>query len=222
MYRVMAVVVMCTVLSAGCSSVIVPAVKPTLNPTAGVGLLSDNTCDKPCLLGIIPGKTIQSEAWTILKGNNKFVRDCNRYDVEDGYPPRLSIVCDSKSSDSISMSVYVRNTAGIVDEIWIEPYRLNVGQLISKYGTPDYTSVPLMRNNPSARPSVVGAALIYRKISTLVYLVGKEEPQYQMTPSTGVVAIVFATGNTLLAAETMSDQGPTALIPWRGYGMYSP
>lgn len=222
MQKLMAVVVMCTVLAVGCSSIIVPGVKPTLRPTASVGLLSDDTCNKPCLLGIIPGKTIQSEAWTILTDNNQFVRDCNRYDWRDGQPPRLSIVCDSKSSDSISMSVESRNTAGIVDEIWIDPYRLNVGQLISKYGIPDYTRVSLMRNYPSGQPSVMGAALIYRKISTLVYLDGQDGPQYQITPGTGVPAIVFLTEKTLLATEGMSDQGPTALIPWHGYGIYSP
>ncbi len=196
MEKLLALLATCTMIVAGCAQSAAPTPAPTV-PTPRVDLWSDATCDKPCVLGISPGKTTRSEAWTILK-DSQFARGCEQ---------KGSIHCDIIDVESY-------NGEGIVDLIRLRVNDLPLEQLLSKYGNPDGVQVQVMPADQPSQAPYRDARLIYKQTGALVNLEGEQRAQYEMAPSTPVVSIMF------MSKKMLADLGPLVRGTWHGYGYY--
>jgi hypothetical protein len=193
------VIAMCVIITVGCSQIHTPA------ENNNVDLLSDKTCDKPCVLGLTPGLTTQSEAWAIVN-NNTLLSDCEGHDLRAQGGVQW-IDCNSKSFNI----VFSDNT---VNWISIALSSLSVNQLIQIYGPPDALSI-FISSRPD-KPYRSQATLVYNKIQVQVTMVEESGNKYEVTPSTQVEAITFN------SEKEQASVAATVLGSWKGYGIYSP
>jgi hypothetical protein len=197
--KLLITLIICVVLPVACSPFPPPA------PAQGIDLLSDNTCNKPCVLGITPGITTPDEAWAIVQ-KNKLLSGCRAENLIPAGSPG-NIYCHS-SSFSVLFNV------GLVAWISLAPPNLTVGQLISMYKTPD--AVGIARANWPNQPDETDVLLFYDKIRTQVSLGRKPGQTYTVGPDTQVSLIFFHSDDQYVHIR---DQYHGA---WHGYRVYAP
>jgi hypothetical protein len=171
-----------------------------------VRLLTDKTCDKPCVLGITPGATTPSVAWTIAS-KNPLLSNC----VQQDFRSQGGVWGISCNGTSVVNILFEDGSVGFVS---IAPSYLSLGRLIALYGPPDALEIFF-----SSRPdeaTKLKALLIYGSIQAQVTLAEESGDQYELQPSTQVEGIIF-NSQTEQATITAKVRGA-----WKGYGAYSP
>ncbi len=222
MHKLLAALIICMVLSAGCAPVAVttPMPRPTPRPTPVFDLLADSTCEKPCVLGITPDDTTMSEALTILQ-RNPLPLGCKLQDASSlqEHSWDRGIECDSGYSNH--MFVWSGVYSGVVTSITIDGTNLTLERVLARLGPPDEVNVMIYPDDrsiggggPDAR-----ARLLYRSLGALVEFSDNQKADYfQMRPEL-LVSVSFQPEYTLEQGDFGRIGQPQA---WHGYGAYSP
>lgn len=193
--RILKILAISTALLVGCSAF------NKSTQTKNIDLLSDQTCEAPCFLGITPGVTSESEARTVIYNSDRLL-NCADYDNTEQSGAKW-IRCDAIAF------VFLDN--GVV-WISITPLNLTVEQVIQKYGIPDALSV-LLVSRPD-EPYRSEAVFRYDQFRLQVNLIEAMGNRYEITPNTQVKSITFLNENEQdLLKNTILDN-------WKGYGLY--
>lgn len=171
------------------------------------GLLTGIPCGPPCLLGIEPGKTNETEAYDLLRRYD-LAQWCTSYDKETGGGAR-GIACDD------FLGVGFRYKSNIVEEVDITPViNITVEEVINKFGPPSYISVDLM-GLPDQLPIRIGMVIGYNDFYCLLNLPEEEGTVYKVEASTRIVTVGYFEKSFFDKHFSMSTQ------IWKGFGEYS-
>ena len=193
------ILILCIIFTLGCTLV------DLTGPRSKIDLLSDNTCDKPCVLGITPGVTTKEQA-KIVVDKSTLLSNCMEQDLSSQGGVQW-IECNSKSFNIVFSD-------DIVERITLSPSDLNVEQLIQRYGTPDTVGV-IIGSLPDEASKSKGI-LVYNNIQAVITLIEKPGNKYDITPEIQVEAITFNSDKEQGSIKAKVVDG------WKGYGIYSP
>lgn len=184
---------MTVLLSVGCVSV--------TNKQIGDVYFSDSTCDAPCLLGITPGVTSESETKFIIKNRVDF-QNCQEFNNTDQGGAHW-IKCDV---------IVIVLKDGKISQIGFNASGLMLEEVIKKYGEPDVLST-LLVNLPDY-PARARAALYYDKKQAQINLTESDSDEYDIYPEISVISITyFSQEEYRLLKNPVMDS-------WAGYGRY--
>ncbi|HUI87938.1 MAG TPA: hypothetical protein VLX61_04360 [Anaerolineales bacterium] len=196
----MIILILCMAFTWGCTLV------DLTSPYSNIDLLSDRTCDKPCVLGITPGVTTQSEAWNIVN-HSALLSGCEEQDLSSLGGGQW-IDCNSKSFEIAFPDNNIANW------VRISTSSFSIEQLIQKYGPPN--ALLIIISSLPDEPSRTQALLLYNNIQARVYLVEKSGKNYEIDSRTEVDSFIFNDKQNQL------KDSATILGAWTGYGVYSP
>jgi hypothetical protein len=131
----------------------------------------DTTCAAPCLLGISPGITTESEAKSTIKDNSRF-ENCQEFDNTLVGGVRW-IECDEIGF------VLTDNKVSKID--FFSP-GLNLQDVIDKYGNPDSMRISFL----TQFPFLIGVILYYPKNQTIIVLAQRKGIHYDISANTAV------------------------------------
>jgi hypothetical protein len=199
------------IISSGCAAqneTYVRAPIPTARPTSQVdigdgGLVSQDPCGPPCLLGITPGQSSLDDVERQLEQYG-LMATCEHISV--------SWSCYSFSS---SISIIMDEEKEKVSHIWFYQPGVTLGEVIDTYGDPD---VWVMDKHTDT--GWFDIELCFNKISTIAELEALESVEYgdhyPAQPSTTITKLVYLDGGC------ESFYPSFVLEPWTGYGDYPP
>ncbi|HEY9488170.1 MAG TPA: hypothetical protein VIQ51_07560 [Chryseosolibacter sp.] len=175
------------------------------------GLLSEQTaCKAPCLLGITPGVTRESEVWKILD-SYKLSTACEVWDhtYESG---TRGIQCTWNRE---LLTIGLRSQDDPIASIGFAPREpISISQVIEKYGEPSWVAI---WDEGTPEYVEIGMAVFYDEIATRLGFSSQEGWVYNVSPETRIVSVSY------LGSQEYSDyinSIKNSLRGWKGYGNY--
>lgn len=167
-------------------------------------LLTDTPCASPCWMTIVPGETSMRDARIVIEDDARFTgleeikddaseRRLLNFQVKDGLP---------------CCQIYSTEDGKTVETIltYLAPDQVTVGQLIEKYGEPDYGI------GVEATAEEATVALFYPDVPLVAYAFASGLATGEITPDSEVILAVYLTAagmNQIIAANN--------LYAWDGY-----
>jgi hypothetical protein len=178
-------------------------------PIGDGGLLSGQPCESPCFFGVRLGETEFDQIIPILKTNG--LSPCFKNLRSEDW---MSVFC---GIDKPRVTVDIREETLIVNGIGYLPgIPLSVGNIIAKYGEPNYVQALLTRDD--SNNLLMTATLYWDTIAMEVDLSPTKdtgEHQYQIESTTSAESIYFQEAEDYMR---FSREGSET---WRGYDFYS-
>lgn len=169
------------------------------------GLLSTETCGRPCFFGIIPGITTRDQAVGILKSKSLY-QDCHYFDTTNASGGR-GISCDSQL-------VILQDHADVVAGVVFQPsLEITVGDVITKYRNPN--AVVVINTSLPEYVVKMGMTLYYDNINVVLGLADENSTgyDYDLKSTTQVENIQYFEQDRYLIERQNSQV-------WNGYGIY--
>jgi hypothetical protein len=169
------------------------------------GLLSTETCIRPCFFGIVPGITTRDQAVQTLQSKALY-QDCHYFDTTNASGGR-GISCDS---ELVILQDHADIVAGVVFQPSIE---ITVGDVIAKYGNP--SAIVVVNTSLPEYAIKMGMTLYYDNINVVLGLPDESstEYDYDLESRTRVENIQYFEQDRYLI-ERQNSQA------WNGYGKY--
>lgn len=174
-------------------------------------IISLNPCGPPCFQGITVGQTTYSDALAKIKASSLF---SNVQTQEEQGKPAQAAWSTAGGEACCQMTA---NDKGIVNALLLKlTPDVTAGQLIEKYGKPDYVT------GVDYSSSEVALALIYQKTGTVAW-VAPGDPNSTLKESDPVVVALYLNPldfTTLLDTATL--QGWNGFLPYQTYKNATP
>ena len=190
---------LCVLLLSGC--VLVDTSVHGIDPD----VLINQSCAGPCVPGVSPGVTTQSDAWKTVNSNAS-LSDCRQHDL------RLQGGVQWIDCNTGALSIVFDND--VVAWVTIIPDALSVKQVVQRYGPPDH--VVILPTSRPDEPYSSKAILAYNQMKLEISLVEKPGKDYDIAADTQVKAITMNSEKEQVNLLTLGPQ------PWNGYHVYSP
>ena len=175
------------------------------------GLLSEqNVCKAPCLLGITPGITQESEVWKILD-SHKLSNACEMWDHTDESGTR-GIQC-TWNRELLTIGLTAQDDP--IASIGFAPKEaIRISQVIEKYGEPSWVAI---WDEGTPEYIEIGMAVFYDEIATRLSFRSQEGWVYNVGPETRIVSVSYL-GSQEYSGYVNSIKN--SLRVWKGYGNY--
>lgn len=163
--RKIVIVLLLVVYLCSCSK----EIKPDYHKDAWIDLLFEDTlCEIPCFLGIEPGVTDWQTAKRILDTQEqiKAYSNTKNFNFEADNRVFFDFRTNHINKRSDSGSLWIKPNDNLVQKISLTftASDIQVGEIISSYGAPDY----YLNEGGKAPPSYCNISLIYLKLNTVI------------------------------------------------------
>ena len=204
---------LCLLLSACGTKIVSTATSEPLSTIeiSDGGLLAEQaSCKPPCLLGITPGITRESEAWKILEAQ-ELSRACQVWDNTKEAGTR-GIQCEWNRE---FIGIGLESQDDTIRFIGFTPSEtIRISQVVGKYGEPSWVAI---WDEGTPEHVEIGFTVFYDAITTRLDFLSQDGWVYDLQPETTITSVSY------LSAQEYTDYIDlikASLYPWQGYGEY--
>ena len=166
------------------------------------GFLTNQPCGPPCLWGIYPGSTTETQVLEVLRDRG-IENECERFDrTQEG--GRRGITCLD--------SVLIAFNEDVVEDIgYSSSEEITVEQVIKHFGEPSHILVAITSTPEYPEMTMM---LFFDEIRTSLVLPEQKGTRYRVETTTEIVNIGYSDDTSYQATSS-------SLTGWNGYGEYS-